>query len=96
MESTKLKETSEALAAIVLVTMEVIKLGKDGFNVSDLKQAFDDLTAKEASAILFAGLQGDGKILEELKNLSLADKVEAVGQALILAASVVRGQIATA
>jgi hypothetical protein len=81
---TDVKETKEALAAIIHLALELKKLGADGYDLSDAAS----LGAKFVGDGVFrakvvSGVQGAGAILEEIKDLSGAEAVELLGAAYV-------------
>ena len=81
---TDVKETKEALAAIIHLALEVKKLGADGYDLSDAASLGAKFVGDEIfRAKVLAGVKGAGSILEEIKDLSGAEAVELLGAAYV-------------
>lgn len=71
------KETKEALLAIVILGAEIAKVAKDGLSFADLAVLFADYQNDPSmKAKLQAGVDGIGKVGDELKDLSFAEVIE--------------------
>ena len=70
------KETKEALMAVMLVGAFVTERLKDGVDLSDLGAMLEKLKDDEFKNIVDAGIKGSDQIGEEIGDLSLAEGLE--------------------
>ncbi len=71
------KETKEALKAVVVLGQFVASRLKDGAQVEDLVALFTKLAVDpEFKAVLDEGIKGLDKVPEEIKDISFAEVVE--------------------
>lgn len=77
-----IKETKEAMAAIIVLVMEANKLGADGFDLSDAAALGAKFIGDEDfRKKVLDGIKGAGSILDEVRDLSGAEVVELLGAA---------------
>jgi hypothetical protein len=72
-----IKETEEALLAINILSIYLIKQFKDGIQISDFMELYAKITSdKDFKAKMMEAYQGIQKIPEELKDLDLQEIIE--------------------
>lgn len=78
----EIKETKEALIAIIDLALEAKKLGADGFDLSDVAALGAKFIGDEDfRKKVLDGIKGAGSILDEVKDLSGAEVVQLLGAA---------------
>lgn len=77
-----IKETQEALEAVISLSKVIVKLGADGYDLSDVVALGSLIVSDEKfRGQLVEGVQGVSKLAEELKDLEGAEVVQLLGAA---------------
>lgn len=77
-----IKETQEALEAVISLSKVIVKLGADGYDLGDVVALGSLIVSDEKfRGQLIEGVQGVSKLAEELKDLEGAEVVQLLGAA---------------
>jgi hypothetical protein len=81
-EKHDIKETKEAIVALLAIGVFVAKRAKGGLDLSDLAALLEKLKDDEFLAVVKAGVEGIEHVDDEIKDLDLSEGLELAGFAV--------------